>query len=67
MGPDRFEGGFCGNQGLISAVLVQIHHGLSQEMTTIQAALAANDSLKVEHSLHALKGFKKMKWVIGKP
>ncbi len=30
---------------------------LSQEMTTIQAALAANDSLKVEHSLHALKGF----------
>ncbi len=30
---------------------------LVQEMTTIQAGLADNDGLKVEHSLHALKGF----------
>jgi HPt (histidine-containing phosphotransfer) domain-containing protein len=36
---------------------VTFEHSLAQEMAIIQAGLAAGDALKVEHSLHALKGF----------
>ena len=38
-------------------LVVTFEQSLAQEMTLIQAALAVGDALKVEHSLHALKGF----------
>lgn len=38
-------------------LVVTFEQSLTQEMTLIQAALAVGDALKVEHSLHALKGF----------
>ena len=38
-------------------LVVTFEQSLTQEMATIQAGLAAGDALKVEHSLHALKGF----------
>ena len=38
-------------------LVVTFEQSLAQEMAVIQAGLAAGDALKVEHSLHALKGF----------
>ncbi len=38
-------------------LVVTFEQSLVQEMAVIQAALAAGDALKVEHALHALKGF----------
>ena len=38
-------------------LVVTFEQSLTQEMTHIQAALAVGDALKVEHALHALKGF----------
>ncbi len=38
-------------------LVVTFEQSLVQEMAVIQAGLAAGDALKVEHSLHALKGF----------
>ncbi len=38
-------------------LVVTFEQSLAQEMTVIQAGLAADDALKVEHALHALKGF----------
>jgi HPt (histidine-containing phosphotransfer) domain-containing protein len=38
-------------------LVVTFEQSLAQEMAIIQAGLASGDALKVEHSLHALKGF----------
>jgi HPt (histidine-containing phosphotransfer) domain-containing protein len=38
-------------------LVTTFEQSLAQEMTVIQAGLAHHDALKVEHSLHALKGF----------
>jgi HPt (histidine-containing phosphotransfer) domain-containing protein len=38
-------------------LVVTFEHSLIQEMAIIQAGLANDDALKVEHALHALKGF----------
>ncbi len=38
-------------------LVVTFEQSLAQEMALIQAGIAANDALKVEHALHALKGF----------
>ncbi len=38
-------------------LVVTFEQSLAQETASIQAALAANDALKAEHALHALKGF----------
>ena len=38
-------------------LVVTFEQSLAQEMAIIQAGLASDDALKVEHSLHALKGF----------
>ena len=38
-------------------LVVTFEQSLAQEMGIIQAGLASGDALKVEHSLHALKGF----------
>jgi HPt (histidine-containing phosphotransfer) domain-containing protein len=38
-------------------LVVTFEHSLTQEIAIIQAGLAAGDASKVEHSLHALKGF----------
>ena len=38
-------------------LMVTFEQSLVQEMAIIQAALAAGEALKVEHALHALKGF----------
>ncbi len=38
-------------------LVVTFEQSLVQEMAVIQAGLASGDALKVEHSLHALKGF----------
>ena len=38
-------------------LVVTFEQSLAQEMGVIQAGMAAGDALKVEHSLHALKGF----------
>jgi HPt (histidine-containing phosphotransfer) domain-containing protein len=38
-------------------LVVTFEQSLTQEMAVIQAGLAAGDALKVEHALHALKGF----------
>jgi HPt (histidine-containing phosphotransfer) domain-containing protein len=38
-------------------LVVTFEQSLAQEMTVIQAGIASGDALKVEHSLHALKGF----------
>lgn len=38
-------------------LVVTFEQSLAQEMGIIQAGLASDDALKVEHSLHALKGF----------
>jgi len=38
-------------------LVASFEQSLTEEMAHIHAALAANEALKVEHSLHALKGF----------
>jgi HPt (histidine-containing phosphotransfer) domain-containing protein len=38
-------------------LVVTFEQSLVQEMAVIQAGLASGDALRVEHSLHALKGF----------
>lgn len=38
-------------------LVASFEESLTQEMANIHAALAANDAQKVEHALHALKGF----------
>ena len=38
-------------------LVVTFEQSLVQEMAVIQAGLVSDDALKVEHSLHALKGF----------
>jgi hypothetical protein len=38
-------------------LVVTFEQSLDQEMAVIDAALAAQDAVKVEHALHALKGF----------
>jgi len=38
-------------------LVVTFEQSLTQEMGIIQGALAAGEAVKVEHSLHALKGF----------
>lgn len=38
-------------------LMVTFEQSLGQEMAIIDAALLAQDALKVEHALHALKGF----------
>ncbi len=38
-------------------LVMTFEQSLAQEMALIQAGIAANDALKVEHALHALKGF----------
>ena len=38
-------------------LMVTFEQSLTQEMAIIQAGLADADALKVEHALHALKGF----------
>ena len=38
-------------------LVVTFEQSLTQEIAIIQAGLAAGEALKVEHSLHALKGF----------
>ncbi len=38
-------------------LVVTFEQSLVQEMAVIQAGLAVGDALKVEHALHALKGF----------
>ena len=38
-------------------LVVTFEQSLAQEMAIIQAGIASEDALKVEHSLHALKGF----------
>jgi len=41
----------------LNELMVTFEQSLTQEMAIIQAGLATGDALKVEHSLHALKGF----------
>lgn len=41
----------------LRALVLTFEQSLTQEMGMIQAGLAASEALKVEHSLHALKGF----------
>jgi HPt (histidine-containing phosphotransfer) domain-containing protein len=38
-------------------LVTTFEQSLVQEMASIHAGLAANEALKVEHALHALKGF----------
>ncbi len=38
-------------------LVMTFEQSLAQEMALIQAGLASGDTLKVEHALHALKGF----------
>jgi HPt (histidine-containing phosphotransfer) domain-containing protein len=38
-------------------LMATFEQSLGQEMAIIDAAIAAQDALKVEHALHALKGF----------
>ena len=38
-------------------LVTTFEQSLAQEIAVIQAALAQKEALKVEHSLHALKGF----------
>ena len=38
-------------------LVVTFEQSLAQEMAIIQAGIASGEALKVEHSLHALKGF----------
>jgi hypothetical protein len=38
-------------------LVASFEQSLGQEIANIQAGLAANEALKVEHALHALKGF----------
>lgn len=49
------EFGFEENQ--VRELVVTFEQSLQQEITVIQAAIAVGDALKVEHGLHALKGF----------
>ncbi len=38
-------------------LVLTFEQSLAQEMAIIQSGIASGDALKVEHSLHALKGF----------
>jgi hypothetical protein len=48
---------FACEAGQLRELVVTFEQSLTQEMAIIQAGLAAGEALKVEHSLHALKGF----------
>ncbi|PUE60621.1 hypothetical protein B9Z36_04460 [Limnohabitans sp. Rim8] len=48
---------FAFEAGQLRELVMTFEQSLTQEMAIIQAGLAAGDALKVEHSLHALKGF----------
>ena len=48
---------FAADQAQMRELMATFEHSLSQEVASIQSNLAANDGLKVELSLHALKGF----------
>jgi len=48
---------FAFDQGQLRELVVTFEQSLAEEMANIQAGLAAKDALKVEYSLHALKGF----------
>jgi HPt (histidine-containing phosphotransfer) domain-containing protein len=41
----------------VRELVITFEQSLEEEMAIIQAALAAGDGLKVQHALHALKGF----------
>ena len=41
----------------VRELVVSFEQSLQQEIAIIQAAIAADDALKTEHALHALKGF----------
>ncbi len=48
---------FAVQPGQLRELVVTFEQSLAQEMANIQAGLAAEDALKVEYALHALKGF----------
>jgi len=48
---------FAFEEEQLHELVVTFEQSLTQEITVIQAGLASDDALKVEHSLHVLKGF----------
>ncbi len=48
---------FAFEAGQLRELVVTFEQSLVQEMAIIQAGLTNGDAMKVEHSLHALKGF----------
>jgi HPt (histidine-containing phosphotransfer) domain-containing protein len=48
---------FAFEEAQLRELVQSFEQSLVQEMAVIQASLAAGDALKVEHALHALKGF----------
>ncbi len=48
---------FAADDVQLRELIATFQDSLSQEIAAIQAGLGANDPMKVEHSLHALKGF----------
>ena len=48
---------FAFEEAQLRELVETFEQSLVQEMAVIQAALAAGEALKVEHALHALKGF----------
>lgn len=48
---------FAEEPAQLRELVVTFEQSLAQEMAVIQAGIAAGDATKVEHSLHALKGF----------
>ena len=48
---------FAGEADQLRELVATFEQSLAQEMALIQAGLASGEALKVEHALHALKGF----------
>jgi HPt (histidine-containing phosphotransfer) domain-containing protein len=48
---------FAFEEAQLRELVETFEHSLVQEIAVIQAALAAGEAVKVEHALHALKGF----------
>ena len=48
---------FAEEPAQLRELVVTFETSLAQEIASIQAAIAANDAQKVEHALHALKGY----------
>lgn len=48
---------FAEEPAQLRELVVTFEQSLAQEIAVIQAGIAADDATKVEHSLHALKGF----------